>query len=124
MTTAIKKASVGPVYYWGILLFCAFSLLVSTWFWLAGSGQTYDDKRAASRATKLQALRLEDRQNLSNYAWVNKEKGLARIPIERAMELVAAELKTPEVGPSGVKVESPYPAGLPPQPAPATEATK
>ena len=129
MTTANRNASpartsVGPVYFWGIFLFCAFTLLVIVWFKFMGSQEGYDDKRAALRASKLQALRLEDHQNLSHYSWANKEKGIVRIPIEHAMELVAADLKNAPFGPSAVKVENPYPAGLAPQPTPAPEATK
>ncbi len=116
---ARTTATVGPVYFWGIFLLCAFALLVIAWFKLQGPAQTYDDKRAALRTAKLQALQTEDRQNLSNYAWANKEKGVARIPIERAMELVAADMKTAAIAPSAVKVETPYPAGLAPLPAPA-----
>jgi hypothetical protein len=51
---------------------------------------------------------LTDQENqLNSYGWVNKEKGVAHIPIERAMELVAqrglptvpqgaADVKTPD----------------------------
>jgi hypothetical protein len=135
MTTANIQASpartsVGRVYFWGIFLFCAFTLMVVVWFNFLGSQQSYDDQRAAARATKLQALRTEDQKSLSGYSWVNKEKGLARIPIERAMEMVASESKNASVAPSTVKVENPYPAGLAPVPAaapaaaPAPEATK
>ena len=124
MTTAIKKASFGPAYLMGLAIFSGFVLLVIVWFKLQGSNQTYDDQRSAARSTKLAALRADDHKALSNYAWANKEKGVARIPIDRAMELVAADLKNATVAPSSVKVENPYPAGLAPQPAPAPEATK
>lgn len=118
------KASPGPVYFWGILLFSAFTLLVIAWFKFLGPQETYEDKRAALRTSKLQALRQEDQKNLTGYSWVNKPKGVARIPIDRAMELVASDLKDATVSPSTVKVENPYPAGLPTQPAPAPEAKK
>lgn len=38
----------------------------------------------------LQALRARDAERLSTYAWVDREAGVARIPIERAMALLAA----------------------------------
>jgi hypothetical protein len=40
-------------------------------------------------AEGLDALRREEAQRLSSYAWVDKEKGIVQIPIERAIELVA-----------------------------------
>lgn len=37
----------------------------------------------------LAALHEEERQALAGYGWVDREAGIARIPIERAMELLA-----------------------------------
>jgi len=118
------KASVGPAYIWGLILFSAFAVIAYFWFHASGTEQSYDEKRGTARVTKLQTLRQEDQKSLSSYGWVNKEKGVAHIPIDRAMELVSSELKDSKVAPSTVKVENPYPAGLAPQPAPAPEATK
>ncbi len=37
----------------------------------------------------LQTLHTEEEHQLNTYAWVNKEAGIVRLPIERAIELVA-----------------------------------
>jgi len=37
----------------------------------------------------IQALRAEEERILSSYGWVDEQKGIVRIPIERAMELIA-----------------------------------
>lgn len=37
----------------------------------------------------LLALRAREDAELGSYAWIDRDKGLVRIPIERAMELVA-----------------------------------
>lgn len=37
------------------------------------------------------ALREEKRRSLDQYGWVDRDAGIARIPIERAMDLVAAD---------------------------------
>jgi hypothetical protein len=37
----------------------------------------------------LAALRQQEQQRLSGYGWVDRERGLARIPVERAMEDIA-----------------------------------
>ena len=122
--TLSSPARPGSAYWGGIILFSVFTLLVIVWFKSLGTQETYDKKRGDVRVTKLQALRAEDAKTLTEYAWGNKEKGVAHIPIDRAMELVASELKASTVSPSAVKVENPYPAGLAPAPAPAPEATK
>ena len=37
---------------------------------------------------ELKALQAAEQEILTSYAWVNKEAGIARIPIDRAMQLV------------------------------------
>jgi hypothetical protein len=39
----------------------------------------------------LKAVRREEEQVLDSYAWVDKARGIVRIPVARAMELVAKE---------------------------------
>jgi hypothetical protein len=36
----------------------------------------------------LERLRAEEKARLETYGWVNRERGIARIPVERAMDLV------------------------------------
>ncbi len=38
---------------------------------------------------ELAAIREQEEQKLSRYAWVDRERGIVRIPIERAMQLMA-----------------------------------
>lgn len=119
MSSELKKASVGPAFIGGICLFLLFGLLAAFWFRLGGRTESYDDKRAADRMTKLSALLKENNQRLNGYALVNKEKGIVQVPIDDAMKLVLPELKAKPVQASAVKVENPYPAGLQ-QAVPAT----
>ncbi|HEY2989492.1 MAG TPA: hypothetical protein VGL11_17300 [Candidatus Binatia bacterium] len=42
---------------------------------------------------ELQQMRQEEESVLNGYAWVDKEKGIVRIPVERAMELLAEKEK-------------------------------
>lgn len=61
------------------------------------------DSRYVSSAPKLQPdppalkeeLRIVENQVLTSYDWADKEKNLVRIPIERAIELVAQQQKLP-----------------------------
>jgi hypothetical protein len=43
----------------------------------------------AKQAAQLEELRARENQMLTEYAWVDREAGVARIPIHRAMEIVA-----------------------------------
>ena len=58
----------------------------------------------------LKALRDEEQTKLTQYAWIGNDKQTARIPIDRAMELVLAQglptrKGTPTGGPAGLPVE-------------------
>jgi hypothetical protein len=52
--------------------------------------------RAAERAKNLKDLRAEENKTLSEYAWQNKDKGIVRVPVSRAIELTLAEYKDPK----------------------------
>ena len=47
-----------------------------------------DDPKAKPVAAELRA---RDRATLSSYAWIDKEKGVVRLPIDRAVELLIEE---------------------------------
>lgn len=76
---------------------------------------------------ELTAMRRDDAERLGTYGWVDRERGIVHVPIERAMAEIAAE-GLPRVGnepaspPSGEPGETvedggPPPAGEPPLPA-------
>lgn len=80
-----------------VLLFAFFGLLVLVVIGASPRGNSYEKKRARIRAEKLQALQEEKLTALTTYAWIDKSKGVARIPISEAMRITVAELaqKTP-----------------------------
>jgi hypothetical protein len=54
--------------------------------------------------SELSQLRSSEEETLRNYAWIDREKGVVRIPIERAMEIIAREgLPTRKEGRSGAE---------------------
>lgn len=54
----------------------------------------------------LKALQAVEQEVLTTYAWVSKEAGVARIPIERAMQLVLERgLPTPRPAPPAAPTE-------------------
>lgn len=64
-------------------------------------GDTYEQKRARDREEKLKKMRDEDTAALTTYAWVDKNKGTVRVPIERAIELTVADLANKKPAPAG-----------------------
>ncbi|MGB8355459.1 MAG: hypothetical protein WCD79_16295 [Chthoniobacteraceae bacterium] len=123
MSSKLKKASVGPAFLGGILAFLLFGLFVLIWFRLSGKTESFDDQRAVARAAKLDQLQKDNHEKLTSYAWVSKDKGVVQLPIDRAMEVVVADLKAKPVKASSVKLEVPYPAGLQQPPAAAAVTT-
>lgn len=75
-----------------VLLFAFFGLLALVVIGASPRGDSYEEKRAKVRAEKLQAAREETTKALTTYAWVDKNKGVVRIPITDAMKLTVAEL--------------------------------
>ncbi len=47
-----------------------------------------DRKEARERSETVAQVRAEQRQRIGSYGWVDQKKGVVRIPIERAMELL------------------------------------
>jgi hypothetical protein len=82
-------------------------------------GNTYEAKRAEAREKKLNDTRNAATQELNSYAWVDKGKGIARIPIDRAMELTLRDLASKKPAPANpIETAAQTPAsGASPAPA-------
>jgi hypothetical protein len=122
-----KVQSPAPFSTWlgVVLLMALFGAIAVAIIGPVPRGDTYEQQRAQNREKKLKDLRDEDAKALASYAWIDKNKGSVRIPIERAMQLTAAELanKKPTVaGP----IATPAPeASAPPSPgAPAASSAQ
>src|SRR5260370_17864452 len=126
-----------------VLLFALFGVIVLAVIGPAPRGSDYEETRAKKRADVLKTTRDEASKALTTYGWIDKNKGVARVPIERAIELTMVELAqrkpapagpnaTPEpqgpaapASPSGASPAvspaqpQPSPAGLPPSASPA-----
>ena len=75
-----------------VLLFALFGVIVLAIIGPSPRGSDFEESRAKKRVENLKALREEADKTLTTYAWVDKNKGVARVPITRAMELTVAEL--------------------------------
>jgi len=105
-----------------VCLFVLFGLIVLAVIGPSPRGSDYEQTRAQKRMERLKALHEENQTELTTYAWVDKNKGVARIPIDRAMEITVAELaqkKPAPAGPIATPATQPPPAGASPAPAAA-----
>jgi hypothetical protein len=112
-----------------VLLLLVFGAIVIAVIGLAPRTDTYERKRAEDRAKKLKDLRDDDAKALTSYAWIDKNKGTVRVPIERAMELTVAELankKPTAAGPIATAPTAAAPGGAAaasPAPSPSPQGS-
>lgn len=92
-----------------ILLFAAIVFL-QAYFARAERGE-YERKVVSQRSEELATVQAAQESQLSGYRWMDRARGIAAIPIDRAMALVARELPA--------RGEMP-PAASPPAPLPAS----
>src|SRR6266849_1231682 len=124
----IRTQSPAPFSAWVgvVLLFALFGAIVLAVIGPGPRGDTYEQTRAKARTKKLKDARDEESKALTSYAWVDKNKGTVRLPIDRAMELTVADLANkkpapayaiaaPEssAAPGGAAVASPAPSASP-----------
>ena len=90
--------------YWpGLWLAAGFLGLASLAFVLRPAGVTPDtilEKAAMERWDKLQKLKGEQEKEAASYGWIDKDKGIARIPVEKAMEIIAPRLRAQDPKPA------------------------
>jgi hypothetical protein len=84
-----------------VLLFAIFGAFVWVAIGAGPRGTDFDDKRAKDRSDKLSKLHEQADTSLNGYAWIDKNKGTARIPIEQAMKVTLTELSQKKPAPAG-----------------------
>jgi hypothetical protein len=106
-----------------VLLFALFGVIVLAVVGPTPRGADFEQKRAKAREEKLKTLRQADAKELTIYGWIDKNKGVVRLPIERAMELTVAELSSKRPIPAypiaTPAAQATPAAAAPPSPAPA-----
>src|SRR3989442_4404379 len=75
-----------------VLLFALFGVIVLAIIGPSPRSSDYEETRAKKRMENLKTSREEADKALNTYAWIDKNKGVVRIPIGRAMELTIAQL--------------------------------
>lgn len=84
-----------------ILTFVTIVLLQAYFF--KEQAAEYTRKAIETRSEELASVQAEQLAELQGYRWIDRNKGVVGIPIERAMELVAAEAAPPGEGQGGEK---------------------
>ena len=107
-----------------VLLFALFGIIVLAVIGPAPRGSDYEETRAKKRVDNLKTSREEATKALTTYGWMDKNKGVAHIPIERAMKLTVTELARQKPAPAGpiATPQPPAPAAASPSPAQASPA--
>jgi len=104
-----------------VLLFAFFGLLALVIVKASPRGSNYEKKRAEARLKKLEDAQKENLTALNSYAWVDKAKGTARIPIDHAIGIMLVELADKKPTAAG-PIAAPSPSAAP-QTSPAASAS-
>jgi len=83
---------------------------------------TVDEQAAEVRLKNLAELNAENQKFLTQYRWVDKSKGVVGIPIDRAMDLVVAQLQANKPHAAGpINPPAAAPAAASPAPSPTAQ---
>ena len=104
-----------------VLLFAIFGLLALVLVKASPRGTNYEKKRAEARMKKLEDAQKENLNVLNSYAWVDKSKGVARIPVDHAIGLLLVELADKKPTAAG-PIAAPAPSAAP-QTSPGASAS-
>jgi hypothetical protein len=76
-----------------VILFAAGVFAISAWFTHLENDEADVKARQPVMPPDLRSARDRQEMDLVTYGWVDREKGIVRLPIDRAMELVVKETK-------------------------------
>jgi len=74
-----------------VLVFVSIVALTALFLWV--ERDEIAEKTAGQAPSDLRLAENEQQVILTEYRWIDKEKGIVRIPIDRAMDLMLAEAK-------------------------------
>ena len=109
--------TIGAVFV--ILLFVSI-LLLQAYFYRAAR-QEYNTKVVVPRNEALVASLAGQQQQLHSYRWIDQEKGVVGIPVQRAVELIIQEGLDTERAKSPPRAQVHQPDTTPPLPVSASE---
>ena len=97
---------------WAVALFIFFGAIVAISFGAMHRGSTYEADRAKARSEKFETARAAWTKTADTYGWVDQAKGVAHIPVDRAMQLEMADLGAQKPAAAG-PIATPEPAAAP-----------
>jgi hypothetical protein len=104
------------VYFFGILgTFMVLAALVWTMYHYTRP-PGIDLARAAERRKNLQDVTAQSKEQLETYGWVDKARGIVRLPLDRAMELALRDWQNPVAAKSNLLVRLQKATSPPPNP--------
>ncbi len=115
-TGSTATRSAWPIYVGALVMIGVFLVIALLLRGIAPSGATDEVEKAEVRRTNLATLNESDQAEMTAYGWVDREKGIVRVPIEDAM---AKEIETL----NRQKPRAAYAIATPP-PAPAADPTE
>ena len=84
---------------------------------------TVDEQTAEVRLKNLAELNTENQRVLTQYHWIDKSKGVVGIPINRAMDLIVAQLQANKPHAAGpINPPAAAPVAASPAPSPTAQA--
>lgn len=106
----------------GVVVLVLLLAAVFAALWINGAPnatEAEDAARSAERTKNLSELQAADNAALTTYGWNDQAKGVVRIPVTKAMELVLPSLNAKEAGAIGTGgAVAPKPASALPTPSP------
>lgn len=111
--TPHAKPSGFLTFVWALFFLVVFALIVYIWIQKSGPTRDIEDKRATARYSKRAELQKSDEEKLGSVGWVDKPKGIVRLPIADARRLVVDDLRARKPVASQIKVEPSLPMPAP-----------
>ena len=90
--SGIKSGWVALSGFVGAALFVAALLWLNSYFQVARHRIIYERVLSLDNSA-LRDLRAREAETLNSYGWIDQENGVARIPVERAMEIMTQEAR-------------------------------
>ena len=100
----------------GLVVTLLFLGLVSLIAWQRRGIPTFDEERRELRLKNLTDLNADNEKALNHYRWIDRQKGVVGIPIDRAKALIIADLEHNQphpAGPINPPAQAPAPAAAP-----------
>jgi hypothetical protein len=95
-----RNAKAGPIAIISLVCIAVIAVFVVGvyWFYTVTYEQVEHDQFTGVASKELIAIREREDEQLHKYGYINKDKGIVRLPVERAMQLVEEEAKAGKVG--------------------------